>query len=94
MQYEKHMSIPIVEISQAGRDKILALRETHFCDLKGIAIKPAKLTRTIAALSNAEGGEIYIGVEENKDRATTLGSASMFQKTQMAICRRSSRCFR
>jgi ATP-dependent DNA helicase RecG len=61
------MSIPIIEISQVERDKILALRETHFCDLKGIAIKPAKLTRTIAALSNAEGGEVYIGVEEDKD---------------------------
>jgi ATP-dependent DNA helicase RecG len=67
MHYGKHMSIPIVDISQVERDKILALRETHFCDLKGIAIKPAKLTRTIAALSNAEGGEIYIGVEEDKD---------------------------
>ena len=66
------MSIPIIDISQSERDKILALRETHFCDLKSILIKPAKLTRTIAALSNAEGGEIYIGLEEEKTtRAST-----------------------
>jgi hypothetical protein len=66
------MSIPIVEISETECGKILALRESHFCDLKAIAIKPAKLTRAIAALSNAEGGEPYIGIEENKDtRANT-----------------------
>ena len=54
------MPVSIIEISQAERDKVLALRESHFCDFKSILIKPAKLTRTIAALSNAEGGEVYI----------------------------------
>lgn len=61
------MSIPIVDITPAERDKVLVLRESHFCDLKGIAIQPAKVTRTISALSNAEGGEVYIGIDENKD---------------------------
>lgn len=60
------MPIPIIEISEAERDKVLALRETHFCDLKATAIRPGKLTHTISALSNAEGGEVYIGVEEDK----------------------------
>src|SRR6516162_9387375 len=60
------MAVAIIDISQLEREKILALHETHFCDLKSVLIKPAKLTRTIAALSNAEGGEVYIGVEENK----------------------------
>src|SRR5579864_3564267 len=66
------MSIPIIEISRAERDKILALRESHFCDLKAIPIKPAKLTRAIAALSNAEGGELYIGIEENKETRANI----------------------
>jgi ATP-dependent DNA helicase RecG len=56
----------IIDVSSAERDKILALAESHFCDLKSIAIQPAKLTRTISALSNAEGGEVYIGVAEDK----------------------------
>lgn len=60
------MPIPVVEISRMERDKILGLQEGHFCDFKSVAIQPAKLTRTIAALSNAEGGEVYIGVEENR----------------------------
>lgn len=61
------MAVPIIDIPKAAKEKILALCESHFCDLKGTAIKPAKLTRTIAAFSNAEGGEIYIGIEEHKD---------------------------
>ena len=66
------MAIPICEISDAERAKILALQEGHFCDLKSLAINPAKLTRTIAALSNAEGGEVYIGIDQDK----TTGLAS------------------
>jgi ATP-dependent DNA helicase RecG len=60
------MAFPIIDISPAARDKILALPESHFCDLKAMAIQPAKLTRTISALANAEGGEVYIGVGEDK----------------------------
>jgi ATP-dependent DNA helicase RecG len=60
------MTIPISTISSTERDKILGLHESHFCDLKGIAIQPAKLTRTISAFSNAEGGEVYLGVAEDK----------------------------
>lgn len=65
------MSIPITNVTSAERDKILDLHESHFCDLKAIAIKPAKLTRTLAALSNAEGGEVYVGIEEDKIAQTT-----------------------
>lgn len=60
------MPISIVDVSPADRDKLVALNESHFCDLKAVAIQPAKLTRTIAALSNAEGGEVYVGIEEDK----------------------------
>ena len=62
--------IPTIEVTEAERAKILALHESHFCDLKSTPIKPAKLTNTIAALANAEGGEVYIGIEE--DKATRL----------------------
>ncbi len=79
------MSIPIVEISETERDKILALRESHFCDLKAIPIKPAKLTRALAALSNAEGGELYIGIEENKDtRANTWAGFNVREDAKRA----------
>jgi len=85
------MPVSIIDISEAERDKILALRESHFCDFKSILIKPAKLTRTIAALSNAEGGEVYIGVEEDKDTRANIWHGFNVRRTQTAICKRSNR---
>lgn len=44
---------------------ILYLRvESHFLDYKSKLIQPAKLTRTISAMANADGGEIFVGIEE------------------------------
>lgn len=62
------MTIPIVTISDAEAAKILATTEGHFGDVKAKEILPAKLTRTLAAFSNAEGGEAIIGIAENKDK--------------------------
>lgn len=50
--------------------RILALEEGHFGDLKAIEIAPAKLTRTLSAFANAEGGDLYIGIDEDKARGT------------------------
>ena len=49
------------------RDLILATQEGHFADVKAIEIKPAKLTEGISALANADGGELYIGIDELED---------------------------
>ncbi len=56
--------------------------ESHFCDLKSIDISPGKLTRTITAFSNAEGGELFIGIDEE----TTTGTRSWrgFEKPEKA----------
>jgi ATP-dependent DNA helicase RecG len=51
-------------------NKVLTLEEGHFTDVKAVEIGPAKLTRTLAAFSNAEGGEIYIGIDEDKQENT------------------------
>lgn len=59
------MTIPIVEISALERDKVMSLVEGHFADVKDTRISPGKLTRTLCALSNAEGGEVYIGISED-----------------------------
>lgn len=64
------MSIEVVEISAEERDKALQVHEGHFSDAKAIEIAPAKLTKTIAALSNADGGEVFIGVAEDKTAKT------------------------
>jgi ATP-dependent DNA helicase RecG len=62
------MPITLMEITAAEVAKILSFEENHFGDMKSKAISPAKLTKTIAALSNAEGGEIYIGISQNHSR--------------------------
>lgn len=67
------MSISAIEINDDEREKLLALDENHFCDLKATAISPSKLSRTIAALSNAEGGEVYIGIAQNQQRQNFWG---------------------
>ena len=50
--------VQVVPISDAEVNKLLAIEEGHFADLKAIETLPAGLTRAIAALSNAEGGEV------------------------------------
>ena len=57
--------IQTIEISNEQKGKILSLSENHFNDLKSKDISPAKLTKTISAFSNAVGGDLYIGIDEN-----------------------------
>jgi len=59
------MAIEVCEISSEQQDIILNTQENHFADLKSVDIEPSKLTKTIAAFANADGGELYIGVDEN-----------------------------
>jgi len=57
--------INTVKISESEVKKLLALQESHFCDLKAIEILPGKLTKALAAFSNADGGELFIGVDDS-----------------------------
>lgn len=59
-------TIEICKLSDSEVQKLLACSEGHFLDLKSREIKPSKLSRTIASFANAEGGEIFIGISEDK----------------------------
>ena len=52
------------QLSLAEVEKLFALTEGHFLDFKARAIQPAKLTRSISAFANADGGELFVGVDE------------------------------
>lgn len=52
------------EITHEQRDRILAMEENHFGDLKSKQIRPAKLTKSVSAFANASGGEIFLGIDE------------------------------
>lgn len=60
------MSVQKHDVSPDQRNQILFREESHFCDLKAIEITPAKLSRTVCAFANADGGELFIGIAENR----------------------------
>lgn len=58
------MDIPTKTLSDDELALLLQLSESHFLDFKSAEISPASLTKTISALCNTSGGEIFVGVEE------------------------------
>lgn len=61
------MSIEIKKITIEQRDRILNISEGHFYELKSKIIPPGKLTRTLSAFANADGGDVYVGIDEIKN---------------------------
>lgn len=61
------MAIAETVITDDQRAVVLGTQEGHFADLKAIEIAPGKLTRSLAAFANADGGELYIGLDEDKN---------------------------
>lgn len=53
--------------------KVLSQPEGHFLDFKRKEIKPSKLTHSISAFANAEGGELFIGFAELDSEITWDG---------------------
>mgnify|MGYP001794295474 CR=1 FL=1 len=49
--------------------KLLESQEDHFLDFKAKEIAPKRITKSIAAFANADGGDLYIGLDENKEDA-------------------------
>lgn len=59
------MAVEVYEITDKQRNQILSHTEGHFLDLKAKEILPSKLTKTISAFANADGGELFIGIAES-----------------------------
>lgn len=60
------MAINILPVSRDDVQRILNLDESHFSDVKSIDIAPSKLTKTFSAFANADGGEVFFGIDEDK----------------------------
>lgn len=69
------MPIQTLMIENDQVQRILALREGHFSDMKSRAVAPGKLTKAISAFANADGGELYIGVDEHDGQFSWNGFA-------------------
>lgn len=52
----------IIEIDQTEINRLLALNEDHFNDVKSKRIAPAKLQETFVAFANSDGGDLYVGI--------------------------------
>jgi Schlafen, AlbA_2 len=61
-------AIGIFTLTPPETTKLLTLEEGHFADVKAIEVTPAKLTRSLSAFANAEGGELFVGIDEHKQR--------------------------
>src|SRR5436190_18769704 len=53
-----------LEIDEAQASLVSQIEEGQFSDVKSIAISPAKLSHTISAFANTDGGDLYIGISE------------------------------
>lgn len=71
-------------VDKRQRDLLLALEEDHFHDLKAIEIKPSKLSESVSAFANASGGEIYVGIREDKQGNTKVRRWAGFDDVEAA----------
>ncbi len=60
------MPIEAIQITFSQVNQILKSEENYFLDLKAIDIAPKKLSKFICGFANADGGELYIGIDEKE----------------------------
>ncbi|MGO4287505.1 RNA-binding domain-containing protein, partial [Bosea sp. TAB14] len=58
------MSVSTQDILADAAKKIVSRTEGQFCDFKSKDIQPAKITKALSAFANADGGELFVGIEE------------------------------
>ncbi len=56
----------IQTISKIEANEIIGRQESHYFDLKSIDLQPAKLQKYVTSFANADGGQIVIGIEDDK----------------------------
>ncbi|HEX5044673.1 MAG TPA: ATP-binding protein [Candidatus Polarisedimenticolaceae bacterium] len=74
----------MVEITGAERERLLALEEDTFADLKAVEVTPKKLTNVISAFANTAGGDLYIGIGEMDFMGTKIRRWKGFRDQESA----------
>lgn len=54
----------VVDVTEEQVQKLLTKQEGHFLDFKALEVAPGKMTRSLSAFINADGGDLYIGIDE------------------------------
>lgn len=65
-------TIPLADV-----EKLLSRDEGHFLDYKAKDIAPSRLTKTVSAFANADGGEILLGISEDRGAKNWIGFDSL-----------------
>ena len=76
------MPIETAAITQDQFAEIVTRGEGHFSDFKSKAIGAAKLTKALSAFANADGGELFLGVEDGA--STQIGRWKGFGNVEEA----------
>jgi len=76
--------IELCEITEEERNKLLAEEESHVFELKSVLTTPKKITVTISAFANADGGEIYIGIDQKNKKKKNIWKGFPNQETANA----------
>jgi ATP-dependent DNA helicase RecG len=63
---QKKKTIAVTFITPEERNNLYNEQEGDFFELKSIDINPGKLTDTLSAFANTNGGELYVGIDEKK----------------------------
>lgn len=75
------------ELSKADAVELSSQSEGHFYDRKAAQIKGAKLQKVVCAFANADGGDAYVGIADDKDQPDPekrwSGAASMEDFNQL-----------
>ncbi len=56
-----------IVINERDYQRLIARHEDHFLDYKSKSISPAKIEKIAVAFANADGGEIYLGIKDEKE---------------------------
>lgn len=59
----------IKKIEQTEADDLSSREESHFFDRKSFLIKGAKVQKIAVAFANADGGEVIIGIADEKEES-------------------------
>jgi ATP-dependent DNA helicase RecG len=59
------VAIGVTTVTAREEALIVATREDHFADLKAIEVALAKLTRSMSGFANADGGDLFVGLDED-----------------------------
>lgn len=74
----------VINISNDDVELLLKRNESFYEDFKSKLIKPSKLAQSFSAFMNSSGGELFVGVEEEKKEGQTTYRWDGFQKQEDA----------